>query len=265
LGYEPLFPLCEPARDRCFLDLSPIIAPHACSRSLHRAPISLIARCFGLSIRPLSVAPLLRPFPRLSLSRLPLSSPSLRLSPSLHDSPLCHSPPNPSHRTQRVAAPSFPGCGRRCFAMQPIVSAGDSSTVTITGKVRRLAPWRRECWMRREHGRCLQFFRCDSTCLGFVKEKGASSFSLLGFSLAKARGRGARGSALHSTRSYTWASRTSASLLAGQCLPCQDGTYILGGGGKECTPCPSGSGFCPGQNIVIPEPGHWQAQRCRSG
>ena len=114
---------------------------------------------------------------------------------------------------------------------------------------------------------CLQFFRCDSTCLGFVKEKGASSFSLLGFSLAKARGRGDRGSAiaLHSTRSYTWASRTSASPLAGQCLPCQDGTYILGGGGKECTPCPSGSGFCPGKNIVIPGPGHWQAQRCRSG
>ena len=87
------------------------------------------------------------------------------------------------------------------------------------------------------------------------------------FSLAKARGRGDRGAAiaLHSTRSCPWASRTSASLLAGQCLPCQDGTYILGGGGKECTPCPSGSGFCPGKNIVIPEPGHWQAQRCRSG
>ena len=25
---------------------------------------------------------------------------------------------------------------------------------------------------------CLQFFRCDSTCLGFVKEKGASSICL---------------------------------------------------------------------------------------
>ena len=84
------------------------------------------------------------------------------------------------------------------------------------------------------------------------------------FSLAKARGWGDRGAAI-STRSNTWASRTSASPLAGQCLPCQDGTYILGGGGKECTPCPSGSGFCPGKNIVIPERGHWQAQRCRSG
>jgi hypothetical protein len=29
--------------------------------------------------------------------------------------------------------------------------------------------------MLREHGRYLQFFRCDSTCLGFVKEKGASA------------------------------------------------------------------------------------------
>ena len=58
---------------------------------------------------------------------------------------------------------------------------------------------------------------------------------------------------------------TRTTPLAGQCLPCQNGTYILGGGGKECTPCPSGTGFCPGKDIVIPKPGHWQAQRCRSG
>ena len=114
--------------------------------------------------------------------------------------------------------------------MQPIVSAGDSSTVTITGKVRRRTLWRfvgsygaadgigpysRVCslfcssffWysglfeqfcaalppIRAQSnietapvgagvldctGACvcwLQFFRCDSTCLGHVKEKGASA------------------------------------------------------------------------------------------
>ena len=90
------------------------------------------------------------------------------------------------------------------------------------------------------------------------------------FRWQKRRGLGDRGTviALHSTLYMSTAcrraSRTSAAPLAGQCLPCQDGSYILGGGGKECTPCPSGSGFCPGKNIVIPKPGHWQAQRCRS-
>jgi hypothetical protein len=109
--------------------------------------------------------------------------------------------------------------------MQPIVSSGESSAVTITGKVRRCTLWRfdnsygaadgvdpysRVCstflalvlYQRfcaalppiREQSNtetvpveagvldgtgacvcCLQFFRCDSTCLGFVKEKGASS------------------------------------------------------------------------------------------
>jgi hypothetical protein len=121
--------------------------------------------------------------------------------------------------------------------------------------LRRLDPWRRECWMLREHGRYLQFFRCDSTCLGFVKEKGASAICWALLPKAQRPGR-----SWHVMPSLS----TSTTLLAGQCLPCQDGTYILGGGGKECTPCPSGTGFCPGKNIVIPERGHWQAQRCRS-
>ena len=118
---------------------------------------------------------------------------------------------------------------------------------------------------------CLQFFRCDSTCFGFVKEKGASSIRWA-FVGKRAFRRGGRGTAIarHSMRlvyestACRRASRTSETPLAGQCLPCQDGSYILGGGGKECTPCPSGTGFCPGKNIVIPERGHWQAQRCRS-
>jgi hypothetical protein len=114
--------------------------------------------------------------------------------------------------------------------MQPMVSAGDSSAVTITGKVRRRTLWHfidsygaadgigpncRVCslfcssffWysvlfelfcsvlppIRAQSsmeavpveaglldgtGACvcrLQFFRCDSTCFGFVKEKGARS------------------------------------------------------------------------------------------
>jgi hypothetical protein len=121
--------------------------------------------------------------------------------------------------------------------MQPIVSAGESSAVTITGKVRRRTLWRfvgsygaadgigpysRVCslfcssfsWFSAlfelfcsvlppiraqsnietvpvEAGVmdgtgacvcCLQFFRCDSTCFGFVKEKGASSICSAFFS-----------------------------------------------------------------------------------
>ena len=118
---------------------------------------------------------------------------------------------------------------------------------------------------------CWQFFRCDSTCLGYVKEKGASSICRA-FRWQKRVGGGGRGTAIalrstrlvHESSACRRASQTSEAPLAGQCLPCQNGSYILGGGGKECTPCPSGSGFCPGKNIVIPERGHWQAQRCRS-
>jgi hypothetical protein len=110
--------------------------------------------------------------------------------------------------------------------------------------------------------RAVQFFRCDSTCLGFIKESGAAARS----PLRVCRSEDAWGDA-------TQPSAPAASplghclpgcLVAGQCLACQDGSYALDGGGKECTPCPSGSGFCPGTSIVLPEPGHWQARRCRS-
>jgi len=134
-GYEPLFPLCEPARDRCFLDLSPIIVPFACSRSPKRALIHSHCTLLWPLHPPTVCRPLAPSLPSLFLACLPLSSAPLPLSPSLHDSPLCHSPPIPLHCAQRVAAPSFPRGGRRCSALQPIVSAGDSSTVTITGKV----------------------------------------------------------------------------------------------------------------------------------
>ena len=99
-----------------------------------------------------------------------------------------------------------------------------------------------------------------------LRQRKGCKLYLLGFRWQKRVGGVDRGTviALHSTLYMSTAcrraSRTSAAPLAGQCLPCQDGSYILGGGGKECTPCPSGSGFCPGKNIVIPERGHWQAQ-----
>jgi hypothetical protein len=47
----------------------------------------------------------------------------------------------------------------------------------------------------------------------------------------------------------------------GQCLPCLNGSYALDGANAACTPCPAGA-VCPGRNVLLPDTGYWQAQRC---
>ena len=137
----------------------------------------------------------------------------------------------------------------------PAGKAALSSALESSGKTRALMGI---CARR------VQFFRCDSTCLGFVKENGAAApFPMRVCRIGSRRvGDATRPSAPAAVASGPLPSRLP--LVAGQCLACQDGSYALDGGGKECTPCPLGRGFCPGTSIVLPEPGHWQAQRCRS-
>ena len=133
-----------------------------------------------------------------------------------------------------------------------------------------------------EPPRRVQFFRCDSACLGFVKDKGTPPQR----NLCARCGRAKKARVLSSRRQmcctcmrssrfgyavaacgssctryiYAIVSRVLRSFCidsilrrkpfgccvsAGQCQPCQIGSYALDGGGKECTACPS-TGFCPG-------------------
>ena len=104
---------------------------------------TVAVRCFGLSIRPLSVAASLAALtltPSLSHSPSPLCLshiPLLPLPPSCLTLLPASVPPISLLRAPEIAVPRSARCERRWSAMQPIVSAGDSSTVTITGKVRR--------------------------------------------------------------------------------------------------------------------------------
>jgi hypothetical protein len=133
-----------PARERCPLARVPTIALLSCSLSPHLAQTlprraalwSLDPPALCRSLAALTLTPSLFPSPSpLRLSPLPL----LPLPPSSLTS-LPASLPQISrlHANPEVAVTVLSQRRkRRRFLMQLIVSAGDSSTVTITGKVRR--------------------------------------------------------------------------------------------------------------------------------